>query len=88
MPIFTAEEIVKALRCCGQHDDNECYRCPLAGKYSCNDCAFDLYLKAADLVDSLLLKLCSLCAVCPADKRTPYDCEIVGTCKEGGGDNG
>ena len=93
MADFTAEEIVKALRCCGLHDDNECYRCPLVGKYTFNDggfelhldCGFDLYLKAADLIDSLLHKLCSLCAVCPADKRNPYDCEIIGTCKEGGG---
>lgn len=82
MPNFTPEEIVKALRCCGKHDDNECYQCPLAGKYPFNDCAFELYLKAADLVDSLLLKLCSLCAVCPADKQNPYDCEIIGTRKE------
>jgi hypothetical protein len=44
--------------------------------------------KAADLVDCLLHKLCSWCAVCPADKRNPYDCEIIGTCKEGGGEDG
>lgn len=87
MPNFTVEEIVKALRCCGKHDDNQCYQCPFRGKYSFNDCAFELYLKSADLVDSLLRKLCSLCAVCPADKQNPYDCEIIGTCKEGGGEN-
>lgn len=88
MADFTAEEIVKALRCCGNHDDNECCRCPLVGKYSFNDCAFDLYLKAADLVDNLLQKLCSLCAVCPEDRRNPYDCEIIATCKEGDVEDG
>lgn len=53
MPNFTVDEIVEALRCCGQHDDNECYYCPLRGKYSFNDCAFDLYLKAASVIEDL-----------------------------------
>lgn len=83
MPNFTAEEIVKALRICGAHD--KCAGCPVGGFYSFNDCTFDLDLKAADLIDNLLRKLCSWCAVCPKEKRNPYDCEIIGTCKEGGG---
>lgn len=53
MADFTTDEIVEALRCCGQHDDNECYRCPFGGKYSFNDCAFDLYLKAASVIEEL-----------------------------------
>lgn len=51
-------------------------------------CAFDLDLQAAAAIEDLLYKLCSLCAICPDGKRDPFDCEIIGTEKIGGGEDG
>lgn len=79
------EKIVKSLRICGAHDG--CAGCPIGGRYSFNDCCFDLDLMAAAAIEELLYKLCSLCGVCPQEKRNPYDCEIVGTALEDN-DNG
>lgn len=82
------EKIVKSLRVCGSHDG--CTGCQIRElrNYELNDCAFDLDLQAAATIEDLLHKLCSLCGVCPEEKRDPYDCEIIGTERIGGADNG
>ena len=82
------EAIVKSLRVCGAHDG--CAGCQIrqTRNYSFNDCSFDLDLQAAAAIEDLLHKLCSLCAVCPDEKRDPFDCEIIGTERTGGAENG
>lgn len=75
------EKIVESLRVCGSHDG--CTGCQIRKirKYELNDCAFDLDLQAADIIEDLLHKLCSLCGVCVKEKSDPYNCEIIGTAR-------
>ena len=82
------ESIVKSLKTCGSHDG--CSGCQIRKirKYSFIDCAFDLDLQAAAVIEDLLYKLCSFCGVCPDEKRDPFDCEIIGTEREGGDEDG
>ena len=82
------ESIVKSIRVCGSH--NGCAGCQIRNirNYSFNDCAFDLDLQAAATIEDLLHKLCSICGICPDGKRDPFDCEIIGTERTGGDEDG
>ena len=82
------ESIVKSLLVCGSH--NGCGGCQIRNMrtYSFNDCAFELDLQAAAIIEDLLHKLCSWCGVCQNGKRDPFDCEIIGTERKGGGEDG
>ena len=73
------EKIVESLHVCGLHAGCDGCQIRKIRKYEFNDCAFDLYLQAADTIVDLLHKLCSMCGACPEGKRDPCNCEIIGT---------